>query len=68
MDKIFMMINSTNSSVGRDYLYKILRVPVTNEEELKERDRLVEYFDSHSNERTLIMQCFTKSVLQERYQ
>lgn len=60
MDKIFMMINSTNSSVGRDYLYKILRVPVTNEEELKERDRLVEYFDSHSNERTLIMQCFTK--------
>ncbi len=27
MDRIFMMVNNTNSSVGRDALYKILRRP-----------------------------------------
>lgn len=56
MDKIFMMINNTNSSVGRDYLYKLLRVPVTNETELKERERLIQYFEEHKHERVVIEQ------------
>lgn len=58
MDKIFMMINNTNSSVGRDYLYKILRTPLTSLSELQERDRLIKYFDSDSYNRTKIMQAF----------
>lgn len=60
MDKIFLMINNTNSSVGRDFLYKMLRKPVTDTDELKERDRLIEYFGSHDNERTKIMQSFCR--------
>ncbi len=60
MDKIFLMINNTNSSVGRDFLYKMLRKPVTDTNELKERDRLMEYFESHDNERTKIMQSFCR--------
>lgn len=58
MDRIFLMINNTNSSVGRDTLYKILRTPVADESILKERDRLIRYFDAHPDERTKIMQSF----------
>lgn len=58
MDKIFLMVNNTNSSVGRDSLYKILRKPVGDEAVLKERERLMAYFDAHDDTRTRIMQCF----------
>ncbi len=58
MDRIFMMVNNTNSSVGRDALYKILRRPQGDASALEERERLMEYFDSHDDERTRIMQCF----------
>lgn len=60
MDKIFLMLNNTNSAVGRDTLYKILRKPVADLSELKERDRLIEYFDRHDTERTKIMQSFCR--------
>ena len=54
LDSIFLMIDNTNSSVGRDYLYKLLRTPVTSEEELKKRDALIDYFNAHDFERTRI--------------
>ena len=46
MDKIFMMIDNTHSSVGRDELYKLLRKPVTDKAELEKREQLIEYFDT----------------------
>ena len=52
MDSIFLLINHTNSSVGREYLYKLLRTPVSDKAVLKERERLIQYFDSHKEERT----------------
>lgn len=58
MDKIFMMIDNTHSSVGRDVLYKLLRKPVTDKAELEKREQLIEYFDTHEKERTRIMMCF----------
>ncbi|MCM1308688.1 MAG: hypothetical protein NC223_08830 [Butyrivibrio sp.] len=58
MDRLFLMINNTNSSVGRDALYKILRKPVADREILAERERLMEYFDTHGDARTDIMECF----------
>lgn len=51
MEDIFLMINQTYSSVGEDYLYWLLRTPVTDEEILKERDRLITYFQTHEKER-----------------
>ena len=47
MDSIFMLLNNTNSSVGEEYLYNLLRTPIKDEEQLKERNRLIEYFYSH---------------------
>ena len=55
MDNIYMLINSTCSSVGRENLYKILRTPVMNTELLAERERIIQYFDTHEDERTKVM-------------
>lgn len=55
MDSIFILINSTCSSVGREYLYKLLRTPSNQQKVLNERERLIKYLDSHEDERTKIM-------------
>ena len=52
MDSIFLLINHTNSSVGREYLYKLLRTPVSDKAVLNERERLIQFFDKHKEERT----------------
>ncbi|SEW27624.1 MutS-related protein [[Clostridium] fimetarium] len=51
MDRIFMMMNNTHSSVGREYLYKILRKPEKDSKQLLERHRLAEFFRTHEKER-----------------
>ena len=51
MDEIYMRMNNTQSSLGEEYLYALLRKPCFSPEELEERNRLIEYFRSHENER-----------------
>ncbi len=51
MDRIFMMLNHTCCSTGEEYLYKMLRTPVFDEEVLKERSRVADYFTSHDDVR-----------------
>lgn len=51
MNRIFMMINNTHSSVGQEYLYKILRRPEKDSRELLERHRLAEFFRNNEKER-----------------
>lgn len=60
MDKVFMLIDNTESSVGRDYLYKLLRIPVMDKETLLCRDGVIEYMNSHPEERTSIMEEFSR--------
>lgn len=60
MDRIFMLLNHTWSCIGESYLYSMLRMPVLDEEILKERDRLADYFKSHPKERERIEYCFAK--------
>lgn len=50
MDTMFMAMNTTYSSAGEECLYKILRIVENDENKLKERDRLAEYFTSHKKE------------------
>lgn len=54
MDEIFKQINNTQSSIGEEYLYALLRKPVFSSEELNERNRVIEYFRSHKKERLLL--------------
>jgi DNA mismatch repair ATPase MutS len=58
MDRIFMLLNNTQSSAGEEYLYKTLRTPSFSEEELSERERLIRYMDEHEDVRTALQQTF----------
>lgn len=55
MDAIFMEINNTNSSMGREYLYALLRRP-QNEEFLRKLDELCENFHANENIRLKIQE------------
>lgn len=49
MDSVFNMINNTYSSVGQEYLYKMLRVPKYENESLREFDALAGMFGTDEN-------------------
>ena len=51
MARIFMLLNHTWSCIGESYLYCLLRMPAMEEETLKERNRLIEYFRTHPEAR-----------------
>lgn len=51
LDNIFMLMNNTWSSVGEEYLYALLRRPLTSPDELRERDRLVRVLSEQEEER-----------------
>lgn len=59
MKEIFMLINNTGSSIGEEFLYALLRKPLTSEKELKKRNRIIEYFNSHSEERIKVQTIFS---------
>lgn len=51
MDSVFKRINNTCSTVGEEYLYKLLREPILETTELNERNRLIEYFRNNPVQR-----------------
>lgn len=51
MDEIYRGMNNTQSSLGEEYLYALLRKPCFSTEELEERNRLIDFFQSHEDER-----------------
>ena len=54
MDNIFKRINNTGSTIGEEYLYKLLREPVFEAAELDERNRLIEYFLNNPSQRKML--------------
>lgn len=51
LSRVFMLLNHTVSYIGEGYLYYLLRTPSFDEKELAERERLICYFQEHSQER-----------------
>ena len=51
MDEIFYLLNHTESSIGEEYLYALLRMPETDSEKLIERNTLIHFFREHPEER-----------------
>lgn len=51
MDNIFKKINNTQSTVGNEVLYDILRNPLKDKLELMKRDNIIEYFAENEKER-----------------
>ncbi len=51
MDNVFMSMNHTLSQTGEEYFYDMLRKPVSDEDTIKERDRVIDFFMEHEEER-----------------
>ncbi len=51
MDEVFKRMNHTLSSTGEEYLYYTLRTPAMQAEALENQEKMVEFFDSHPDER-----------------
>lgn len=58
MDDIFMLINNTQSAIGEEYLYYILRKPCFDDKKLKERERLIQFFLENEEKRIGIQRAF----------
>ena len=51
LDELFMVMNRTVSAMGEEYLYAMLRQPQFDSEEMKERERLISFFQSNEEKR-----------------
>jgi len=51
LDEIYMVMNRTVSAMGEEYLYGMLRQPQFNAEEMKERERLISFFQKNEKKR-----------------
>lgn len=60
MDEVYKRINNTNSSVGREYLYYMLRNPVSDIERASETDALSDGFDGNQDVRLKVQKEFCK--------
>lgn len=59
MDNVFARINSTYSSMGEEYLYKMLRMPEYDEGNLKERDRIIQIFQKDKEKAFRLSEIFS---------
>lgn len=60
MDSVFYEMDRTYSSVGESILYKMLRNPLMNEKELKERDKIINILKEDKDLRAEIQSIFFK--------
>lgn len=51
LDELFMVMNRTVSAMGEEYLYAMLRQPQFDPEEMKERERLISFFERNEEKR-----------------
>lgn len=58
MDTVYRRMNTCFSSVGQEYLYKMLRMPFNDRDMLDETDRLAQYFSQNKQEREAVQKIF----------
>lgn len=51
LDCVYKKINHTCTSIGEEYLYALLRKPITDEKELQERERIIQIMSDNPEER-----------------
>lgn len=55
MDTIYMLINQTKSTMGQDYLYRMLRQIQTEPTQLEEREKLIQFFQNNEEARNQLL-------------
>ncbi len=58
MNSIFMRMNTCFSSVGQEYLYKMLRLPFNDADKVRETDRLASYFKDNAGDRERLQKIY----------
>ena len=61
MDKVYMTLNATQSSIGEEYLYYVLRTPELKEDKLKEREKLINFFEKKAEKRVKLQTELSKA-------
>jgi len=52
MDSVYLEVNNTQSSIGEEYLYSMMRTPALKPEIIEERGRLIDFFAKNRDLRT----------------
>lgn len=60
MNRVFSRINNTQTDIGEEYLYHMMRELIFDQETLSKRDNLIEYFRSNSHERVKLQVLLSK--------
>lgn len=60
MDELYKMINHTESSMGEEVLYKILRKPLFDDDEIAHRKSIIGHFQNNEEDRTALQRKLTK--------
>lgn len=60
MDSVYMQMNSTYSSAGEEYLYHLLRSPLTTEEKRAELESMIQYFTENEDARVELQIAFSR--------
>ena len=58
MNRVFKKVNRTFSVSGQQCLYNMMRIIQYDEEELKRRDRVIQFFQHNKEEREQLQACF----------
>lgn len=60
MDKVYASMNYCSCQMGDEYLYDLLHRPLGDAEALKERGRVIKWFDENEDERTACQMAFSQ--------
>ena len=60
MDEVFKRMDYTYSAAGEEMLYRLLRKPSFDKEELKHRNEIIRYFETHDEERVKLQLLYAK--------
>lgn len=60
LDDLFVMLNHTESAVGEEVLYYMLRRPLYDKEKIKYRDKIIRIFQDNESDRITLQRYFGK--------
>lgn len=67
MDELFRQIDHSNSSLGREGLYRLLRSPIVSADELLHRKEIMDYFRDNEEERVRLSLAYSKFGFSRRF-
>ena len=67
LDELFMVMNRTVSAMGEEYLYAMLRKPEFRPEEMKERERVISFFQNNEEKRINVQEALYQIGKNSRY-